>query len=462
MLRDGRFRWSAAIVFLLLIAALTMGWKHYVTTKGQRDQAQQLSRESWLNQGDRNPHSAAHYGVYAFKPATSISLLDTGLDPYTGISIWVEAHNQNPAQYRPAEDATAVGRFGALTAAVIMQLLIPLLIILLTFNAFAGERENGTLRQLMSLGVSAKDLALGKILGIVFLLGILLVPAILLGSIALTLASENGGFTWSIPRFLMMVLGYLLYLVAFCGLGLLVSAVSRSSRSALIILLAFWILNCLIVPRVSSDIAERVYRTPTAGEFWSAVHKDISEGIDGHNAANQRTAELKKEILAKYGVTDEKELPININGLMLNAGEQYGNTVFDKHYGELWKTRYAQENVHNLFGLIAPFMPARSFSSGMAGTDLAHYQHFTAEVEQYRRDLNKMLNTYFTENSRTSDGYNYFAKGDELWEKTPDLAYRPPETAWALRGQIFPLSLLCLWCLGALSASFLAASRMKI
>ena len=92
MWRDGRFRWTAAIVLVLLVAALVLGWKHYVSTKAQREAAQTLSRSSWVNQGSHNPHSAAHFGVYAFKPPMPLGLVDAGLDRFTGVSVWVEAH----------------------------------------------------------------------------------------------------------------------------------------------------------------------------------------------------------------------------------------------------------------------------------------------------------------------------------------------------------------------------------
>jgi hypothetical protein len=37
MLRDGRFRWAAAIVFTLLLASIVMGGKHYRDVKNQHD-----------------------------------------------------------------------------------------------------------------------------------------------------------------------------------------------------------------------------------------------------------------------------------------------------------------------------------------------------------------------------------------------------------------------------------------
>jgi ABC-2 type transport system permease protein len=160
MLRDGRFRWVSAVVLVLLSAALAMGWRHQSEVSEQHELARRGARAHWVGQGEKNPHSAAHYGTYAFKPAMALSAIDPGVDPYVGVSAWLEAHRKNQFEFHP-QDATAVQRFGGLTATV-LQLLIPLLILLLAFRAFAGERESGTLRQLLSLGVQPGQLAAGK------------------------------------------------------------------------------------------------------------------------------------------------------------------------------------------------------------------------------------------------------------------------------------------------------------
>jgi ABC-2 type transport system permease protein len=48
---------------------------------------------------------------------------------------------------------TSLQRFSPLSMAFGLQILVPLLIVLLAFSAFTGERERGTLRQLLSIGV---------------------------------------------------------------------------------------------------------------------------------------------------------------------------------------------------------------------------------------------------------------------------------------------------------------------
>lgn len=460
MWRDGRFRWTALIVFALLLTALALGWKNYVQTRNEQTAAQMQSRETWENQGSRNPHSAAHFGVYAFKPKMPLSLVDTGLDAFTGKYIWVEAHYQNPSRGRSADDATALQRFGELTAAGVLQLLLPLVIVFLAFDAFAGERMSGTLRQVLSLGVSRSQLVLGKTFGLLTALFVLLIPATIIGVAALALASENEFLLSSLPRFLSLCLGYLLYFGAFVGIALTVSALASSTRTALIVLLGFWIFACLIVPRIANDAAEKFAPVPSSAEFWASVDKDMKSGIDGHNPSDKRAIELEQKLLAQYNVTRKEDLPINLNGIALNAGEEHGNQVFDKHHGALWQTYFAQEKLQNLFGFVSPFASVRAFSMGMAGTDLAQQKNFTDAVELYRRDFNRSLNMDFAMNSATKDDFNYFVNR-EVWEKSPEFVYQTPDTAWIWGKQIWNFAALFAWCFGALGAAVFAANRMR-
>jgi ABC-2 type transport system permease protein len=364
MLRDGRYVWAVAIVFGLLLTSLVLGWKHYRELCHQHQLAQTETRGQWLNQGTKNPHSAAHYGIYAFKPKLLPALVDRGVEPYTGVAVWLEAHRQNEFKYRPAADATDLQRFGELTAATVMQLLIPLLIILLSFSAFAGEREQGTLRQCLSLGVKKSDLAFGKGLGIAGALGAMLLPATIIGVVALALASENGSMTSSVSRLLLMGVSYLLYFGVFVGLSLAVSAIAPSSRVALVALFGFWILNGLVAPRVAADIAKRLHPTPSAFEFARSIERGMKTGLDGHNPEDKRAEELKQRVLAQYRVSRIEDLPVSFAGISLQEGEEHGDRVFDKHYGQLWDTFQRQNRFKQAAGLVAPMLAIQSLSMG--------------------------------------------------------------------------------------------------
>jgi len=51
----------------------------------------------------------------------------------------------------------------------------------------------------------------------------------------------------------------------------------------------------------------------------------------GHNASDARAKALLQTTLQRYGVSDKAALPINFTGIAMQAGEKYGNQVFDRH-----------------------------------------------------------------------------------------------------------------------------------
>ena len=456
--RDGRFRTMAVTVVGLLTISLILGWKSYSDVNRQHETGRRATRQNWISQGVKNPHSAAHYGVYAFKPRTSLSFIDTGTDPYTGVAVWLEAHKQDDFKYKPAQDASTLSRFGELTAATILQILIPLLIILLSFSAFAGEREGGTLKQLLSLGVKKNDLALGKALGISAALGAVLIPAALLGAALLVGFGEPGAFLDTADRILLLACLYLLYFVVFLGLSLAVSASARSGRMALLLLLTFWIVNSLIAPRAVSDVARRMYPTPSAFTFTETLEHDLASGVSGNSSAEKRAAELRRRVMAQYGVEDIKKLPISFLGISLQQGEEDGDKVFDLRYGELWNLFERQNRMRQASSVFAPMLAMRSLSMALAGTDFEQHRQFATAAERYRRFFIKKINDDITTHATSREVYT---RGNDLWQSIPEFRYTAPGLGFALNQQKLPIVLLGCWALAAILAAYWTTRRME-
>ncbi|WP_422928283.1 ABC transporter permease [Singulisphaera sp. PoT] len=445
LVRDGRFRWAAAIVTLLLVAAMAVGWRGWREVRAEHEQAQAEARRHFEGQEEKNPHAAAHYGLYVFKPKPPLAFFDSGVDPYTGVSVHLEAHRRNEVKNRPARDATALQRFGELTASAVLQLLMPLLIIFLAFPAIAGEREQGTLRQLLSLGVRPSSLMLGKALGLSAALGLIVLPAIVLGVGLLAFSGPEPGHAW--PEALVLAGGYLLYLGIFLAVSLLVSAHARSARGALVVLLGFWIVNAMIAPRLATDLARRAVATPSSVEFASAIQRDIKGGINGHDPEDKRLDRLKQELFAKHQVETIEELPINFQGVALQAGEEYGNSVFDRHYGGLWDAFNRQDRVRNILGVLFPTLAIRDLSMGLAGTDNRHARDFADSAESYRRELVRELNKDLEVNGADL-GFMYQA-GPDLWRKMPAFEYEPMALKQTLGLQAIAWASLAAWLLGS-------------
>jgi ABC-2 type transport system permease protein len=435
LMRDGRFRWAAAIVLALLAAALVAGGYYQRDLVAQQRAAQAAEQARWYAQDAKNPHAAAHYGLYAFKPRLAPAFLDPGVEPYTGVAVWLEAHKQNELTFRPGEDATMAQRFGDMTVALVVQVVLPLVIVMLAFNAFAGERERGTLRQLLSLGLKPSDLVLGKTLGYAAALAIIAVPAVLLGAVTLALTGPAEGLV----RVALLAGVYLLYLGIFLLLTLAVSARAPSARFALVVMLAFWSVNCLLAPRLLSDLAAERHPLPEPVSFKARLQTALRDPGGAPAMLKIRTAELLRE----HGVTREQDLPVNLAGLSLQVGEEHGYEVFDRFYDELYAPMEAQNRLLQHAAVLFPQLSVQALSMGLAGTDLAQHRDFARAAEAHRRAEIKIINDDILAHPvKAGEVHN----GDrELWAKVPEFDYRAPGVARVLSHHSVTLTILVVW-----------------
>jgi ABC-2 type transport system permease protein len=465
MSRDGRFRWSAAILLVLLSASLLTGWRSYATFSALRAEAERSQREQWLGKNVANAHVAAHAGTTVYRPYLPLFAVDKGLDAYLGTSVFLEAHRRNPFQHAPAEYGSQLQRFGEATAAVTMQLLVPLLILLLTYSAFAGERESGTLRQVLSLGVRRRDLGLGKAIGATGLLAALLLTATIAGVAAFSLNTSPELRQFSLPRMALMALGYLGYFVVFVCVGLIVSARARTSQRALVASLAFWFVTCLLLPRGAMTLAEQMYPTPTARQFAQEIDRAKRE----IPSFLERRPQVEKKLLAAYGVQNAKDLPISIWGTTLYEGEELEARTFNRLFQRLFDGYERQNRFYQRASLLAPLLAVQSLSMGMAGSDFDHHRHFADAAEEYRFKLVQTMNRYAinsqhynTSVSGRLNGPAFLTGERQTYEQIPPFDYTPPDWRWSVGRLKIAVSALTLWLAAALITALRMIAKMKV
>jgi len=448
MWRDGRFRWSSAVIGGLLAVALASGYTAHKAARAERDSAQSQMEAWWYNQPAKNAHSAAHYGLWAFKPTPALAFADRGVDPYTGSATWLEAHRQNDFRFRPAMDASAAQRFGDWTTGAILQQLIPLLIIVLAFSAFAGEREQGTLRQLASVGVLTRTLVLGKSIGVATALSVVLVPAAVLGSAALLMGA--GGDSGDIGRFAMLVLVYLAWFGVVLATTVAVSFVAKTAQRALLIMLGLWTLNSMVAPRAAAALGRSLHPTISRVDFINAVDKGLASGIDGHEPAGDRRKALEDELLKKYNVTSTKELPENFEALAMQASEVHGDEVFDHNFNAVNDQFRRQVNVQQAAAFVTPLLSVRFLSMAIAGTDLESHRAFAIAAETHRRLIQERMNGWLARN--TKEGQTFSVRADStLWKEVPAFTYNMPSLRATLAPYAVGAAALMLWLIASVS-----------
>ena len=80
---------------LVLLLSIILG--KYETQQQQQSYqtASNHLRQQWESIKEMNPHGAAHYGTYVFKPTNLLSSLDEGVNSITGNVLRLEGHVQN-------------------------------------------------------------------------------------------------------------------------------------------------------------------------------------------------------------------------------------------------------------------------------------------------------------------------------------------------------------------------------
>ena len=419
--RDKRFKIVGGIIVFMLTVALLGGFNSYEVVKKERLAAQKEARETWLNQGEKNPHSAAHYGSFAFRPKSALSFFDFGVDSYVGTNVYLEAHRQNDPKFSGAQDSTSLIRFGEMSVAFVLQLLVPLLIIFLCFNSISQEKEDSTLKLVLSQGITLSQLAWGKIMGHLIALSIILVPCLILIFSLIVIGSDGALSKDIILRFSIILLGYLIYFFLFISISTVVSARAKSSRNALVTLLGIWIFACIILPKATINIGSVIYKAPSSFEFREAIQKDEANGIDGHNASDKRFEELKQKVLSQYQVDSLQDLPVNFDAITMQEGEKYSSMVYNTHFDRLEQIYQNQNSVAAFSSFINPFMAIRNLSMGLSGSDYKSALAFQKYAESYRFSLVEKLNTHMRDFSKTGD---WEKKADaSLYGQIPDFAF---------------------------------------
>ncbi len=460
--RDGRFRILSLATLGLLVVALAFGAVQARAVHAEREAAEHGANRHWRGQGDKNPHVAAHYGTHVFKPAGVLSYLDPGVEPFVGASLKLEAHRRNDATAAASLDATSLARFGGLSGAGVLSLLVPLLVVALGFAAWAGERERGTLRQLVSLGARPSLLLVGKGLGVALALGAVLLPGagVVLALALLAPTGPDTAASWA--RIAGVGAAYSLYFTVFLSLTLAVSARASSSRAALVALLSFWVATAMVLPRAASDAARLIAPAPTHAEVARAVERSLTAGLPGGPAREERVNTLSEALLEAQGFAGAETLmdASLLAGLELQAEAAYENEILDHHFAALADAVDRQESWAEAFAVLSPVIAVRTLSRAFAGTDVAHHRHFSDAAEAHRRRLVDLLNRDFAERGGAA-GWDYRA-GAELWARAPAFHYAPPAFLSVVRRQAVSLAALALWLVVTAFAAWRTAARLQV
>jgi len=452
LMNQPRVRWMTVAMWILLTVVFLSSWREAARLAADRTAVTAAERARWLNQERKDPHEAAHYGVWAIKPSSPLAILDPGVEPFLGLAVWLEAHQWDEMMFRQKQDADPLAR-SATSVAQIVGLLGPLVACLLGFAGVAEDRERGTLRLALGNGARPGPLLISRGSALLtILVATIVVPAAVLGGVAVLTLPDAGWNPWI--RLAIWCGIHAVYVATFLLAALAVSLRARTARLALATLATIWVVACFVTPRVATNLADTWSPLPSYQDVRARAETEapVYENYDQWEAR-------RRSILEKWGVTEDADAPVNVRGAQLDQAERHSHEVFDRLIGGFHDRVQAQDRLFGRLGLLSPAVALHTVSAAVVGTDFHQHRHFINAAESYRRALVNRINGEVMRHDVV--GNERYEEGSDFWANVAPLAYRPPAVAGTVAEVAVPIFALVAWCALAVAGASAAVRGLS-
>lgn len=441
LLSDRKFWVLFGVALLLTVIAALDGWQRLVQDTSLRSEASRIERETWLNQGEVNPHDAAHFGRYALRDIPTLSAFDPGILDYSGASVWMEAHFQNPASNRRAENRIDSYPLASVTPAWLLSVFVPLVLVILLFGTVVVEKERGTLNFLWVQNARPFQLIMGKFSSALIIAALLAALLVSLSCVPIVFHKDMNIDWLSV---LALAVCYFIAYVCMCGVITLISTLVRTPHMAFWIAALFWV-TTVFGPLLAAQAAKEFHPTPRDRDFGTDIQQQAQAPFWLGKAQYEEVAIYEAEVMTRHRALDANELGLNRDALVLQAHERFANRVYDRLYGNLYDNYERQESILRSASFFSPIFALQRISRGIARTDTSAQIHFAETAELHRRTIIEQLNEDMMYNAG-EESFHYVADR-ELWQNIDDFEYESPPLNEVLQRYKLELTSLLLWTL---------------
>ncbi len=167
----------------------------------------------------------------------------------------------------------------------VVTILLSLIALLFSYDAICGEKEEGTLKLMLSNNVSRAKILLGKTIGGTLTL---LIPFTFSLGFSLIVILLNPRISWRGSDWGALGLIFfsaVLYITLFYCLGILISSRHKTGSSSIMTSLFVWVLFVLVIPSLTPYVASYFAKTPSKIK----IDREVS-----------RLTDVEREVLDRY------------------------------------------------------------------------------------------------------------------------------------------------------------------
>lgn len=337
----------------------------------------------------------------------------------------------------------------------VVAVVLSLLAFFISYDAVSGERESGTLKQVMSYPVPRDLIILAKWLGGYLSLALPFLVALALGALLISLSDDIPftGQDWQ--AFALSGVVSLLLLAVMFSIGLFVSVRARSSDTAILTLLAIWVILALIIPNAGPYVADLVAPVPAIGEVEREIALRTKALTDEYGSLWGRGRGRMRNMTPAQRTEFRRRMMEEREELQRRINEATAEIVqgFEKRLR--WQTDVARTLTR-----LSPVAAYVYANTDIGETGVRHEERLINSLRQYQRQLTRWVR----EQQQDSGGGTWFHGDDEDYsiDGMPDFQHRSEDLGVRLSERSVDILLLAIFAVLFFMAAFLSFLRADI
>jgi len=293
--------------------------------------------------------------------------------------------------------------FPLIDLAFIVTILMSLIALIFSYDSVCGEKEDGTLKLMLSNGFSRSKIIAGKIAGGVLTLFIPFLVSLAVGLLMIALHPSVAwkGADWGGLGLIMA--GAVLYVGFFYCLGVFISSRHQASSASIMTSLFAWVLLILVVPNLSPYIASFISPTPSrikidreTSRMMDTERDDLGRKLSGERlqelikkypvlAENFSEAEAKEKLAKDPAFREAYEARTKeVQAAWDEANRIQGEKV-DRIWKEVNRKESAQTRLASSLSMVSPLSDFTYLATDLSSTGIQNELHFGRLSEAWQR-----------------------------------------------------------------------------
>lgn len=213
------------------------------------------------------------------KKPEALGIFSRGINPNLGTTtkVSLQEYPLFPKGHAASRDNPLLNAFFSLDFATVIAIVISLLALVFSYDSITREREDGTMKLVMTNAVSRITFLVGKLAGLLLTLLPILIFCYILACL-IVVFNPNIQLTasdWT--GIALLLLTSVVYMLVFIMLGMFISSLTKQSSSSIVLCLLCWIGFLFIVPNMATYLSKSISRTPLYDNVQAVINEYHSE-----------------------------------------------------------------------------------------------------------------------------------------------------------------------------------------